>query len=157
VAWDSALVAAIPRIDAARERKAYAGAIQGMLDAIGDSLTRVTSIAPPTPQPMIPGGPHPLWRFEADSPLVVTMQRYTDLADFGAVRARLDSIALAVPGARGVVFDLRSRVGPGSLSWIWTASSLDRALVSVPVMAPGMRSRMHSGLLPPASAAGTSG
>ncbi len=39
--WDQALIGALPRVLAADTADAYAGAVQTMLDALGDSVSRV--------------------------------------------------------------------------------------------------------------------
>jgi Peptidase family S41 len=54
--WDAALVAALPRVEAARSQEEYAAAVQGMLDALGDPVTRVLppdTKPRPTPAPTV--------------------------------------------------------------------------------------------------------
>src|SRR5881394_385153 len=68
--WDSALVAAIPRVSAARTADEYSAAVQGMLDALGDPATHVD-------RPQVPGAastsePDPRARWTDDSVLVIS-------------------------------------------------------------------------------------
>src|SRR5688500_20208264 len=52
VDWDAALVAAIPRVREAKTSEEYKAAVQGMLDALGDPVTRVADPPPPeAPEP----------------------------------------------------------------------------------------------------------
>jgi hypothetical protein len=44
--WDAALVAAIPRIREAKTTQEYRSAVQGLLDALGDPVTRVLDVEP---------------------------------------------------------------------------------------------------------------
>ena len=48
--WDSALVAAIPRVRAATTRVEFTAAIDTMLAVLGDPLTHVVKTAPMAPQ-----------------------------------------------------------------------------------------------------------
>src|SRR5436190_10208510 len=144
--WDSALVAAIPRVSAARTADEYAAAVQGMLDALGDPATHITR--PQTAGQPSAGEPDPRARWTDDSVLVISATNYADLDDWNRGIARCDSFAALVPRARAVVFDFRQRV-PGSsggfLYFILTQSKLLSQLFAAPLAAPGARTRMHQG------------
>src|SRR5512143_1697119 len=75
--WDSALVAAIPRVRAATNRAEFAAAIDTMLAALGDPLTHVVTPAAPSPRLASAKRTHLDWR--PDSTLVVSIG---DPADF---------------------------------------------------------------------------
>src|SRR4051812_47635638 len=75
VDWDAALVAALPKVEAARSREEYAAAVQGMLDALGDPMTRVLPPEPagadkPAAKPADPQAP-PLTKRLEDGTLVL--------------------------------------------------------------------------------------
>src|SRR5512143_2476596 len=77
VDWDSALVAAIPRVRAAKIRAEFAAAVDTMLAALGDPLTHVVTPAAPSPRLASAKRTHLDWR--PDSTLVVSIG---DPADF---------------------------------------------------------------------------
>ena len=144
--WDSALVAAIPRVSAARTADAYAAAVQGMLDALGDPATHVER--PQTAGQVSSGDPDPHARWTDDSVLVISASNYADLDDWNRGIARCDSLAALVPHARAVVFDFRQRVpgsGNGLLYFVLSQSKLLPELFAAPLAAPGTRTRMHQG------------
>src|SRR6187402_3085424 len=60
VDWDAALVAAIPRVREAKTPEEYKAAVQGMLGALGDPVTRVADPLPPSP----PAAPEPAQKVE---------------------------------------------------------------------------------------------
>ena len=144
--WDSALVAAIPRVSAARTADEYAAAVQGMLAALGDPATHVER--PQTAGQSNAADPDPHARWTDDSVLVISATNYADLDDWNRGIARCDSFATLVPHARAVVIDLRQRVpgaSSGFLSYVFSASKLLPQLFGGPLAAPGQRSRMHDG------------
>src|SRR5689334_811242 len=57
VDWDAALVAAIPKVRTAKSVDEYRAAVQGMLDALGDPVTRVMEATPPPAMPPGEAGP----------------------------------------------------------------------------------------------------
>jgi len=145
--WDAALVAAIPKIQAARDAGEYAAAVQSMLEKLGDPVTRVIRESPPRAAPA--GGENPEWSLStADGILVVTIPR----ADVPDAQRRLIAVGGKLIKSRGVVFDLRSPAGEegsrGSLSWLFSSTALESHLSSTPVVGPEHRSRMYSGFPP---------
>lgn len=151
--WDSALAVSVPKVSTSGSTAAYAAAVQEMLTALSDPLTRVEPIGDAHSRGAPSRGePHPLARWIADSTLVVTATNYADLVDGDAAVARFSQIATLVTRARAVVLDLR-RVVPspdGDLSSALTRSGLLHHLVTDTLMGPGRRSRMHSGYAPEA-------
>lgn len=158
--WDSAFVAAYPRVAAARSRDEYAAAVQRMLDALGDPATRVMRPRGQQPPPAAPRlkAQGPLTRWLDDSTLVVRLSALGDLADFPGVSVRLDSVGGLIDAARAVVLDLRGAAvaedpqeEPDVAAYFhmgYYGSPFDAHLVDVPMTAPTHRARIYSGLPP---------
>jgi C-terminal processing protease CtpA/Prc len=147
--WDAALVAAVPRVSAARDRAAYAAAIADMLGALGDPVTRVLpehSFASP---PASAGEPDPRAWWTADSILVVSLRNATDLGDYNRTTERLATIADTIRLARRVIFDLRA-AGPGAsdLGEMLAGSGICSLFAPTALRAPDQRGRLHSGYPP---------
>lgn len=153
VDWDAALVAAVPRVIAARDAGEYRAAVQQMLDALGDPATRVL-VSPDAPPP----SPAPLAHLTADAILVVTLNPVT------VPRGREEAPVLTPairnwPQAKAVVFDLRGHDlwqlhAPATVGMLFQTSGLNQLLQFAPMRAPAHRSRMYSGL-PPAAPGGS--
>jgi C-terminal processing protease CtpA/Prc len=146
--WDAALATAVPLVNAARDRPGYAAAVQRMLDALGDPVTRVQregSRARSASQ----GEPDPRSWWTRDSVLVVSLRNPADLDDFNRAIDRLTAIADTVRTARRVVFDLRAvgEVEEG-FDWILEESGILSLFTTSPVRAPDQRGRLHSGFVP---------
>lgn len=155
--WDAAAVAAIPKVNAARDAGEYAAAVQSMLDALGDPATRAVppraAARPAAQRQETTAERHPVHRLTADGVLVVTVSNYADLTDFVGVGQRLQAAAAELPKARSAVFDLRPSAPPGeegrgAVSYFLSDPAFVRALIDAPASAPGERFRMHSGLAP---------
>jgi len=146
VNWDSAVVAAIPRVRAAGSTAAYAAAVGDLLATLGDPATRVVNSAAGETATTPPGSFSARW--EADSTLVVSAPGFT--GDSAAEQLR--ALVAQVRAARQIVFDLR---GPApapdeysNASYLFQATGLAALLPPGPVAAPGIRSRMYSGFPP---------
>ena len=100
--WDSALVAVLPRVRAARSATEYGAAVQALLDVLDDPLTRVL---PATAAPAAPARRTAV-RLEGGV-LTVTAGNYYTLSDAAAHEA-LQAIPDALRRAQAVVLDLRS-------------------------------------------------
>ena len=140
--WDSALVAAIAKVRAARTREQYAMAVDGMLAALGDQATRVvprmSPSAAPTPSAVAT-------RWARDSTFIITIP---DPTNYLGVVAALSEAREEVERAPRVVFDLRARgveLEPGSVAIELNESGIGGLLVPRPLAAPSVRSRMYSG------------
>ena len=146
--WDAALAAAVPRVSAARDRAEYASAVQQMLDALGDPVTKVhpgPSARPPASQ----GEPDPRAWWSRDSVLVVSLRNPTDLDDFNRTMERLAGITDTVRAARRVIFDLRAPNGAATdIEWVLAESRILSLFTTSPVRAPDQRGRLHSGFVP---------
>ncbi|MGH7579652.1 MAG: S41 family peptidase [Gemmatimonadales bacterium] len=147
--WDSALVAAIPRVNAATDRGAYAAAVQKLLDALADPLTRLRA-----PNALPSTGPHepdPRAWWTRDSVLVVSLRNYPDFEDYFGTRERLAMVADSIERARKVVFDLRpTSLGqdPSAIDAIFTDGALAGFFTPAPLRAPDQRGRLYSGFPP---------
>ena len=140
--WDSALVAAIPRVRAAHTRDQYAMAVGGMLAALGDQATRVLPGVSPSAAPTLPTV---ATRWARDSTFIITIP---DPTDYLSVIAVLGEAREKVERAPRVVFDLRARgveLEPGGVAVELNESGIGGLLVPRPLAAPSVRSRMYSG------------
>jgi C-terminal processing protease CtpA/Prc len=152
--WDAALIRAIPRVNAARSAAEYSAAVEGMLNELGDPVTRVLKAPEPGPAGSTPSTERqPSFRKTADGVLVVSMTKYSDFQDFDGTREKLEALKKELPKARAIVFDLRSSQPPGEdsqgmVSYGISASGIARLLSVTSLDAPGERRRMHVGYAP---------
>jgi hypothetical protein len=130
--WDSALLDAIPRVHAATSGEEFAAALTRMLDSLKDSVTRIEKVQPE--RPLATFGFTSLE--DRDGVLVVTSgDTGGDPLESG------DRVAKRLPGAKGVIFDLR----PGPVHpWLWGFSVSSKA-----ISYPAHRFRVHAGVVPP--------
>jgi len=153
--WDAALVAVIPKVGTAQNAGEYATAVQEMLAALGDSVTRVmpqktTDIPAPEHEPQ------PTVTHTAEGVLIVTLQDYRALADWYAVSQKIAAIRSELPQASGILFDFRTNPSAaaapaherGRLCLAFQMSDITAALTTQPLVTAGERSRMHIGLVP---------
>ncbi len=140
--WDGALVRAIPAVRAARTPAEYAAAVQTMLAALGDPVTRVVPEREPPPA-AAKGTPPALFRRLDDGTLAIHLRPDLDDSDEAAIDAAFKALAAALPAARAVIVDIRG------LGHRYPAEYPLRAvaglLASRPVAAPAQRYRFHSG------------
>lgn len=151
--WDSALVAAIPRVRAATTRVEFTAAIDTMLAALGDPLTHVVKSAPMAPQLASAKKTHLDW--QPDSTLVVSIG---NPGDYLEVSQALQRGQADIGRARRIVFDLRTggdAVEGGILGYVFSNAGINALLVPRLTSAPGFRTRMYSGF--PTQVGGTSG
>src|SRR4051812_39546009 len=149
--WDSAVVAAIPRVEAARNRQQYVKALQELLATLGDPATLVSTGEPGVAVPQrYPSGA----TWVRDSILIITLPDHEDWS--GAI-ALFTQQREAITRARGVVFDFRTNTVPQSsaLGYAFDYTEIARTLSTSPLSTPDEQRRMHSGF--PPEAGGTSG
>lgn len=130
--WDTVLLEAIPRVQAARSTEEYAAAVRGMLESLDDSLTRVGE---DVPEPAVPN-----YGFSS-----VERRGRVLLVTSGPVAGDPLDTATAVREhfgqADAVIFDLR----PGAVHpWLWDA----RWFSNEPLPHPAHRFRLHAGNIP---------
>jgi C-terminal processing protease CtpA/Prc len=155
--WDAALVAAIPEVRAANNGGDYAAAVQDMLAALDDPVTRVISQEPVnTASP--PDESQPSYAFTPENILIVRINYYQDLFDIHGAAGKMSTIKEVITKARGILFDLRAAapvsLEMGELSLIFRLSEIDTVLSSTPLITAGERTRMHIGLAPQISRSG---
>jgi C-terminal processing protease CtpA/Prc len=109
--WDAALVAAIPKVRSARTSEDYRAAVDGLLAALGDPVTRTaprarTRQAAPTSAPEPVAGPENFYQI-VDGDLVLNCRRLIELfyRDAGAPQAL--RAAQEKAAGNGIVFDCR--------------------------------------------------
>lgn len=153
VDWDSALVAAIPKVRAAGSADEYAAAVDGMLAALGDPATHVVRTSPRGAAPAAARQSQSRWT--DDSVLVVTVTDYDNFMPAYGLMTRLGG---DLARARRVVFDLRTHDRAnesGALAYLFDASGAAARLTAEPLVGPAERQRQHSGFAP--QSGGTSG
>lgn len=155
--WDAALVAALPKVREAKTTEEYKAAVQGMLDALGDPVTRVFAPPPPPAETTAAAQKVAISRTLDGGVLVIELAKYLKGASpreaFGAVGALPGEIAKAP----AVVVDLRAGKLAGAEAFYsgYFLEQLGSALVSRPSQAPSQRYLLHSGYRP--QTGGTSG
>ena len=147
VDWDAALVAALPKVREAKTTEEYKAAVQGLLGALGDPVTRV---ADPTPPPRPPAAEKKELLRKLDGGVLLI-----DLVNYlGSVSARDAFRAMAavpeeIGKASAVVLDLRGAdEGEAAFFVQYFLEQLGPALASRPGQAPAERYLMHSGYRP---------
>jgi C-terminal processing protease CtpA/Prc len=143
--WDAALLASIPLVRQATNSEEYARAINVMLDRLGDPVSRayVPSAAPLA----VTADTTFDFRLAPGHIMVVTVGDYYALFD-PSVPQRLDALAKMLPGARGIVLDLRSRTPVdafGRSALTGTLADLERLLVRDTLETAGYRHRVYYG------------
>ena len=150
--WDGAVIAAIPRVAAARNRQELLPVARELAAQLRDPLTRV-------PEPRTPGAPsahdpQPRWRVEKDA-LVVELTNHADLQQALMTQRDPGALVAAISQHARVVFDLRERVRsaqPGMAAALvdWIGPRITPVAVPLPVD----RMREHRGYPSPESSGG---
>lgn len=146
--WDSALVQAVGEVGRARDRQDYAAAVQRMLGALGDPVTRLAD----RPAAATPGGEAsvPMVARTADGIMVVTVVNVPSRAVL--MSAQLRQVAALLPGLAGVVFDLRAAPlvddGRSRVAAMLDSSGVTARLSTTPLVSAGERRLEHLGWAP---------
>ncbi|WP_224363421.1 S41 family peptidase [Hyalangium versicolor] len=106
--WDAALLAALPRVEAARSREDYARALQQMLDTVGDPATRVEPWDSSQPQARPARNPRPLHAWEKEV-LVVNLTAAASPPALSSFAPAYAPLVADLQRARAVVVDMRAR------------------------------------------------
>ena len=152
--WDAALVAALPRVEAAKSREEYVAAVQGMLDALGDPVTRVVSPVPETVRKVDKApAPASLIRHLDDGTLVLDLGRGAQSMGFRDLTKAVDAASKEVSQTREMIVDLRSgpddeEGGSGGDLFSYSMAEIASALISRPCRAPSQRFVQRSGYQP---------
>lgn len=143
VDWDAALVAAIPKVRAAKSVDEYRAAVQGMLGALGDPVTQVADETPPASAPSEAG------------PLVQKLDEgviLLDLTSAGDLRKTFQELEAAAPDVNQVsdlVIDLRAGGDYAAMGYAEILlDEISGSLISRPCRAPSQRYLLHSGFQP---------
>jgi C-terminal processing protease CtpA/Prc len=150
--WDAALIAAIPKVEAARDRAAYAEAVQDMLDALRDSATHVERAeeqkegagkAPANPV-------RELRNWEGKDVLVLDLRAVTDRNVLNRLRYQPEEVRPDISRAKAVIIDLRARGLEPDATWKMSQvlGNLLPFLLSQELQVPGERTVLHSGYRP---------
>ena len=151
--WDAALVAALPRVEAAKSREEYAAAVQSLLDALGDPVTRVlpVKIAGAAPPPA-PAASTSLTRHLDDGTLVLDLGLGTQSMGNRDFMNGINAAFRDLFQARAVIVDLRSGPdedgGTGGDLFSYGLAEVSNTLVSRPCRAPSQRFVQRSGYEP---------
>lgn len=169
--WDKALIAAIPKVRAAKTSAEYADAVDSMLATLHDPNTHV--VRPPALQsvPLLRGpilgsstgqsagkvlarSKQPSVQMLPDETAVITATDYRQFNDYAAVGAFAQALR-DTRSAKALVFDLRRQGGPTADINDQGGFILSQALImtlprllSQPLALPVSRHRMHSGYVP---------
>ncbi|HEY0511600.1 MAG TPA: S41 family peptidase [Thermoanaerobaculia bacterium] len=151
--WDAALVQAIPKVRSAATPEQYAAAVQGMLDVLGDPVTRVNGAHRAEleklegTKPETAGAKPPPFRWLDGKTLVIDLRPYADYNGFRALFRELDGMEKEIGKARTVVLDLRPRTsaGGGGQNFQLVLNRLGPFLVHRALRAPTQRYRLYSG------------
>ncbi|MFL6293668.1 MAG: S41 family peptidase [Thermoanaerobaculia bacterium] len=154
--WDAALVAAIPKVRAAKTTEEYRAAVEGMLGALGDPLTHVVDPPPPSPPAAEPAQKVALTRKLDGGVVVVDLVRYLKGAGTREVFGAVEALPAEIAGASAVVLDLRGgELGAEAYYMELFLEEIAGVLVSRRSQAPAERYLIHSGYRP--QAGGSSG
>ncbi len=139
--WDSAVIAAIPRVNAARTTSEYRAAVQTMLAELGDPQTRVVSATdtPPMKPPV-----EVRFRWDADSTLIVSIPTFENPPE---LNRQLRPLLGVIGAARRIVFDLRGPIPDdvGYASTSFNRAGISSLLPSASTLGLGSRRRMYFG------------
>ncbi|HEX5061290.1 MAG TPA: S41 family peptidase [Kofleriaceae bacterium] len=136
--WDAALVAAIPKVEAAKTQKELDAAVQSMLAVIGDPVTRVLD-----DKPVDIAAPAD-WLVTANHVTEVKLSVFAaGTLDFKGSREKATQIATEAAGAKVMIIDLRNVT---ARAWVsrWIVEQFASVLPAIDEW-PLMRSVEHRG------------
>jgi C-terminal processing protease CtpA/Prc len=148
--WDAALIAALPKVEDAKDESEFRAALQAMLDRLGDSGTRVARKAPqPQMEQRESGGKEaedrPLFSWVEDDVLAIHLDRPPSISKLMDPKTR-ETLLAALKKASGVILDLRGEdelgFGEFVLSWVYPLLPAREART------PAERYLVHSGYRP---------
>jgi C-terminal processing protease CtpA/Prc len=160
--WDAALVRALPRVEAAKDREEYGAAVQAMLAEIGDPLTRVVpeeaAPAETAPAPAAGQAPTPLTRQLDDGTMVVALGPGVRTTGFRDLQLGVNAAFQEIARQKAVIVDLRGVANSEGIDAELLSILLNQlapVLAGRPAVAPSQRFLVRSGYLP--QEGGTSG
>jgi C-terminal processing protease CtpA/Prc len=143
--WDAALVKALPKIRAAGSADEYAAAVQGMLDALQDPVTRIMPTATSAKGPGLPPGDKEIarWIDKDKGILAVDLRDTRTLATLARDAKAAGALRDEIKQARAVILDCRV---PAMVSdWVWRSQRFYDLLQSREIPGLGRRYVVHSG------------
>jgi C-terminal processing protease CtpA/Prc len=146
--WDAALVAALPKVEAARSREEYAAAVQGMLDALGDPVTRVLPPEAPAEEKPADKTPPPLTKRLDDGTLVLDFAHAARAMGYRDLMRSINAAFQDVSRQKAVIVDLRggsAAEDPAGELFSYALDQVGNALLSRPCRAPSQRYVLRSG------------
>lgn len=145
--WDAALVAALPKVREAKTVEEYRVAVEGLLAALGDPVTRVADPAPPPPP--APEQKAELLRKLDGGVLLIDLVAYLRGASAREAFRAVAGVPEEIEKASAVVLDLRGG-GEGAEAFFadYFLEQIGASLASRPGQAPAERYLMHSGYRP---------
>jgi len=144
--WDSALAAAVPQVNAARDRGEYRAALGRLLAALSDPLTRIEESGTAEAAP-VSGGDGLSVRWTTDSILIVATPDYYNLYS-GPSQGALARVFESLDRARALVLDVRTArpTDPyGAAALTSTVAPIERAFLGSDLSRPGTRRRVYYG------------
>ncbi|MBW8876051.1 MAG: hypothetical protein JF614_13875 [Acidobacteria bacterium] len=142
--WDAALVQAIPRVRAARTADQYAAAVQTMLGALGDPVTRVRSVLTGDPGASLPPDDRASLVRWIEPGVLALYCRPNAARTYEEMAGKLAAARAEIPQAKTMIVDLR---GAGGWPFYpqYLLSEIEGLLPGRPATAPLQRYLLHSG------------
>ena len=145
--WDAALLAALPKVEAAGDDAAYRAAVQQMLAHLADPETRVKG--PGDAVPPLARSSHPFRRWERGDTLVLHYAALAGSQAWALFQKEEAALKEDLARAKHVVVDARMRSdtsGPSERYFTWeTFKVLLSFFHDAPLAIPGERQVLHSG------------
>jgi C-terminal processing protease CtpA/Prc len=143
--WDAALVRAIPGVRAAQTPAQYAAAVQTMLGALGDPVTRVQPVRTGDPgEGLPPGDSHPSLVRWVEPGVLALYCRPDAASTYEEMAAKLAAARPEIPKAKAMIVDVRGIHGwPFHPQYL--LSEVEELLPARTVTAPAQRHLFHSG------------
>ena len=151
--WDAAFVKHLPAIEKANSNEELSGALQALLDTLGDPVTRVVFADGPNGEqdyPDLLDDTQPVSYFANDSVLVIKMTDYVDLSDWANGPQRLRDAVSGISKAQKVIIDLRNLrdAGPEAglyIDYMFSEANVASLLTNEPYDGPSTIRRIHYG------------
>ena len=155
--WDAALIAAIPQVEAAKDRAAYAAAVQDMLEALRDPATRVVRPEEQEGPAKATAPVRELRGWEGKDVLVLDLRALKDRA--ALQQTRPEELRADIARAKAVIIDLRARGLASNVPWYMSEGlgNFLPYLLSQELEVPGERAVFHSGFRPQSLGGGSGG
>lgn len=142
--WDAALVQAIPRVRAARTAGQYAAAVQTMLGALGDAVTRVRPVLTGDPGASLPPDDRGSLVRWVEPGVLALYCRPNAAKSWEEMAGKLAAARPEIPRAKAMIVDVRG-AGGWPFHPQYLLSEIEGLLPGRPATAPVQRYLLHSG------------